>query len=201
MSSSVPNKRPSKLFLPIATIVLLLLVTALYLRSPNAEQPGNAPDDGLTYEQRIAPIVSNAVQVCEMIETNAPLEKIWNANNALEISWEPARTGNGYAPLRHDSLIIGLNTMISTLKSGELIWNAWQQTSDAVPTVPEKDRTGILFAIMAVHRAETLKVLLERTGMTIDQLMSRTNLAAEFKLSLKDGCKLSDRIAKAFSSL
>lgn len=200
MNTNSAHKKASRAFLPIAIVVLLLLLAALYLRNRSVEPQNAPPDDGLTYAERAAPLVQSAESICVGISTNAPLDQIWRLNQSLQKKWPDVRTARGYNPLLHDGFIVEMNGLMSTLNSGEIVWKSWKVLSDQASEVPEKERTSLLLALLAIHGVETSVQLTKKTGMDSDQLLSRTNLATEVKLSLKNACDHSERAAKAYAT-
>ena len=115
--------------------------------------------------------------------------------------WAEVRTGPGYDRVRHDPFIIEFNRALAALQSGARVWTNLNALPASATTVADPHRIETLFALQAIHGAETAARLVEERGLSAEALLSRTNLVIEVRTSLKQACEHATRAARLFESL
>lgn len=184
-SSAAPGA--SRIFLPLAAISLIGLLVFAVLRRPVDEEAGDGgPDDGLTYEQRVTPLVAEGARIASQLAvTNAPLADALQAATRLREQWQDARTARGYDRARHDGFILTFNQFFNALQSVETISAVLGATPAPDGGIPEARRMEALFALQGVHGAETGAQLTSKTGLSTESLLSRTNLTRELTAGVR----------------
>jgi len=179
MNTTADSRGASRLVLPLAGVALIGVLAFVVLRRGAGEDTSAAPDDGLTYEQRVAPLVAESEQVAAALASTNALPEALRAGTELRGRWQDARTARGYDRARHDGFILTFNQFFNTLQSLELISSVLDSPPGPDGGIPEPRRTETLFALQGMHGAETGAQLLAKTGLSAEALLSRTNLARE----------------------
>lgn len=187
MTTSSAAQGAARIFLPLAAIALIGLLVFAFLRRPADEEAGDGgPDDGLTYEQRVAPLVAEGAKIASQLAvTNAPLSDALQAATKLRGRWQEARTARGYDRARHDGFILTFNQFFNALQSVETISAVLGATPAPDGGIPEVRRMEALFALQGVHGAETSAQLISKTGLSTEALLSRTNLIRELRAGVQ----------------
>ena len=155
-------------------------------------QPGEPPEeaavpesDGLTYVQRVTPLVEAAEQLAATLETTNSLALKLEAAAELRGRWPEVRTAEGYDRATHDGFILTFNQFLNVLQSVQVLSSVLSLESPDGVSIPEGRRTEAMFALQALQGAETGAQLMSRTGLSMDALLSRTNLAAALAVGLE----------------
>lgn len=160
------------------------------------------PQDPAAYSTAVKTVLESAVELSTAIQTNAPNEPAFHRAKELSKQWAQVRRAPGYDPLTHDGFIISFSKAFTTLKSGELIQQHLEKLETADPEKTEEaSQTEVVFALMALHGAETGDALRAETGMDWDALTSRTNLEQMIQFSRTRAVALIEDSQKAFKAL
>lgn len=180
MSHRNSSRGAARPLLLLAVVILIGLLAFTYFRRGAGDESVRGPDDGLTYEQRVAPLVAAGAQIVEQLSTtNTPLAAALQAGEQLRNQWQEARTARGYDRARHDGFILTFNQFFNALQSVDTISSVLNAPTGPDGGIPEARRLETLFALQAVHGAETGAQLVAKTGLATEALLSRTNLVRE----------------------
>jgi len=180
MSPRNSSRGAARPLLLLAVVILTGLLVFTYFRRGADDDSVRGPDDGLTYEQRVAPLVAEAAKIAgQLSTTNNPLAVALQAGARLRGQWQEARTARGYDRARHDGFILTFNQFFNALQSVDTISSVLNAPPDAGGGIPEARKLETLFALQGVHGAETGAQLISKTGLSTEALLSRTNLIRE----------------------
>lgn len=200
MSSLPSNKKPSRLFLPVAAVILLALVAVSVLKHRGASDSKQIPNDGLTYLQRVTPLVNESAPIAAELQSTNTFSAALEAGAKLRDRWQDVRTGPGYDRKTHDGFILTFGGFFDAMKSAEMIQSALNHL-DATGEVPKERRMEVLFVLQSIHDAETGAVLVSKTGLSTEALLSRTNLVREFNIAIDKAVDLEKRAARLLDQL
>jgi len=163
----------------LATVgVLVVVVIAAYFVFRPETKPG-ATATAAEYVASLGPVVSDAEELSKRISTEAPGPELFAAAAVLESNWAKVRTGPGYDRKRHDDFIIVFGEFVTQLKSAGLIWTWLNDKSASGAAESGGKQLELLFTLQSLHGTETSAQLLAKRGLTIEQLLSTTNLVFE----------------------
>ncbi len=185
MTSTTDSPGWSRAFLPIAAIALTGLLLFAYFRKADDEAADAGPDDGLSYEQRVTPLVTESAEVAAQLASTNSLAAGLSAATGLRSRWQEARTAAGYDRARHDGFILTFNQFFNLLQSVEVIAAVLDVTPVGTASIPDARRMETMFALQGVHGAETGAQLVAKTGLPMEALLSRTNLAREYEAGVR----------------
>lgn len=200
MSSSPSNNRSSRLFLPLAAVVLLALVAVLVWKNRSAVESEKIPDDGLSYLQRVTPLVAESAPIAAQLQSSNTFAAALEAGAKLRDRWQTARTGPSYDRKTHDGFILTFGGFFDAMKSAEMIQSALNNF-DAAGEIPKERRMEVLFVLQSIHDAETGSALVSKTGMSTETLLSRTNLLHEFSTAVEKAVDLEKRSGRLLEQL
>lgn len=180
MSSRNSSRGAARPLLLLVVVILIGLLAFTYFRRGADGESAGGPNDGLTYEQRVAPLVTGAARIVDQLSTtNTPLAEALQAGAQLRGQWQEARTARGYDRARHDGFILTFNQFFNSLQSLDTISSVLNAPPGPGGGIPEARRLETLFALQGVHGAETGAQLVSKTGLSTEALLSRTNLIRE----------------------
>lgn len=185
MTTHPASRGAARPFLLLAVAALTGLLLFTYFRRSADDASSGGPDDGLTYEQRVTPLVAESAKVVsELQSTNSVLVGL-KSGTELRGRWEEARTAAGYDRARHDGFILTFNQFFNVLQSLDLIASVVADPPGANGAIPERRRMEAMFALQALHGAETGAQLVSRTGLSAEALLTRTNLLRELAAGVR----------------
>lgn len=179
MTTATGSRGPGRFFLPLAFLVLIGVLWFAFLRRAADQENAAGPDDGLTYEQRVTPLVVESTRIAESLAGTNSLAAALQAATELRGRWQDARTAAGYDRARHDGFILTFNQFFNVLQSVDLISSVLALPAGPDGGIPEAKRMETQFALQGIHSAETGAQLLDKTGLSMEALLSRTNLVRE----------------------
>jgi hypothetical protein len=183
--TTAENRRPRAL-LWLALLATAIVVFNFFFLLRDEEAPdAQPPEDGLTYLQRVAPLLEAGGDLVARLNTTNDLSAAFAAAADLRARWAGVRTAAGYDRAQHDGLILTFSRFLNLLQSAEVLSSALSELGTDGAVVADERRTELTFALQTVHGTETAAQLLAKTGLTLDQLLTRTNLARELAAGLE----------------
>jgi hypothetical protein len=199
MTNPAPSRRSPW---PLLVIIAILAVGIWWFTQPGSPEEAAAPkSDGLTYVQRVTPLVEAAERLAATLETTNSLALKLEAAAELRGRWPEVRTAEGYDRATHDGFILTFNQFLSALKASEDLLAILDLDSPDGVSIPEKRRMEAAFLLQGLHGAETAEQLVSRTGLTREELLSRTNLQAALALGLQKAIATSAKARQVLEQL
>lgn len=188
---------------PLLVIIAILAVSAWWFTQPGgpAEETAAPESDGLTYVQRVAPLVEAAERLAATLETTNSLALKLAAAAELRDRWPEVRTATGYDRAAHDGFVLTFTEFLSALKASEELLGILSLESPDGVSIPESHRLETMFLLQGLHGAETGDQLVNRTGLSRDELLTRTNLAAALVFGLKKAVTASGKARQVLEQL
>lgn len=179
MSSNTRN--PSR-GIYTAGLLLALAVAAFFVFRPAEDGPQSG-----TAEQYVAglePVIRDAQLLSGKLAGEPLDQELLDQISELESAWAMVRTGPGYDRKTHDDFIIIFGSYVTRLKSAGLIWGRSNSREDANGARTESENMELLFTLQSMYNIETAAQLMSRRELSVDALLSKTNLSFEITNSL-----------------
>jgi hypothetical protein len=200
MTNPAPSRRSPW---PLLVIIAILAVGVWWFTQPGepSGETATPESDGLTYVQRVTPLVETAERLAATLETTNSLALKLAAAAELRARWPEVRTAAGYDRATHDGFILTFTQFLSALKASEDLLVILDLDSPDGAGIPENRRLEAAFLLQGLHGAETAEQLVSRTGLTREELLSRTNLQAALALGLQKAIATSAKARQVLEQL
>lgn len=192
MSSDASN--PIRKTITVCLLLAAAVAGYFIYRPATDEQPLGTKEQ---YLAALEPVLSDAQEISRRLTDAAPGPELFDAVSQLETAWAAVRTGPGYDRQTHDSFIIAFGSYVTRLKSAGMIW----KSLDAEPRQLEGKKTQLLFTLQSLHGAETAAQLMSKRGLTVEALLSKTNLNFEVTNSLAQAPAVLDGALELYEQL
>ena len=188
---------------PLLAGLAILAVGVWWFTRPGepVEETAVPESDGLTYVQRVTPLVEAAERLAATLETTNSLALKLEAAAELRDRWPDVRTAEGYDRATHDGFILTFTGFLSALKASEELLAILNLESPDGVSIPENRRLETIFLLQGLHGAETSEQLVTRTGLSRDELLTRTNLAEALVLGLQKATTASVKARQVLEQL